>query len=166
MFLLDANVLITAKNQYYPIARVPEFWDWLVHMGLAGSVKMPLEIMEEIAGGNDDLGEWIGEPANRDAMRLDEQVDLAHVQSVLAQYAPDLDDAEMIKIGRDPFLIAYALAEPADRIVVTVEVSKPTCQRANRRIPDICNDLNLSWCNSFRMMTELNFSTGWKAAPG
>nr|WP_234706678.1 DUF4411 family protein [Ensifer aridi] len=27
VYLLDANVLITAKNQYYPIHRVPEFWD-------------------------------------------------------------------------------------------------------------------------------------------
>ncbi|WP_410001046.1 DUF4411 family protein [Rhizobium leguminosarum] len=27
MHLLDANVLITAHNLYYPIQRVPEFWD-------------------------------------------------------------------------------------------------------------------------------------------
>lgn len=163
MFLLDANVLITAKNEYYPIARVPEFWDWLVHMGAAGTLKMPLEIIEEVSGGNDDLGEWIGDASNREALCLDEQANLGHVQAVLAQYAADLDDAEMIKIGRDPFLIGYALAAPADRVVVTVEVSKPTCQRANRRIPDICNGLQLNWCNSFRMMRELNFSTGWKA---
>jgi hypothetical protein len=164
VFLLDANVLITAKNEYYPIERIPEFWEWLAHMAASGAVKMPLEIWEEIAGGADDLGTWIGEQAVKDALCLDEEVDLARVQAVLNQYAPDLNDAELIKIGRDPFLIAYAAASPADRIVVTVEASKPSCQRANRRIPDVCNSMNVSWCNSFKMMKDLNFYTGWKAA--
>ena len=31
LFLLDASVLITANNTYYPIERVPEFWEWLAH---------------------------------------------------------------------------------------------------------------------------------------
>ena len=46
--LLDANVLIDANRDYYPIERVPEFWDWLVEMGELGRVKIPLEIYEEI----------------------------------------------------------------------------------------------------------------------
>lgn len=29
LYLLDANVLITANNSYYEIGRVDEFWDWL-----------------------------------------------------------------------------------------------------------------------------------------
>jgi Domain of unknown function (DUF4411) len=29
LYLLDANVLITARNRYYPIDTVPEFWSWL-----------------------------------------------------------------------------------------------------------------------------------------
>ena len=29
LYLLDANVLIDANRDYYPIHRVPEFWDWL-----------------------------------------------------------------------------------------------------------------------------------------
>ena len=33
LYLLDASVLITAYNSYYPIDRVPEYWEWLVHMG-------------------------------------------------------------------------------------------------------------------------------------
>ena len=44
LFLLDANVLIDANRDYYPIARVPEFWDWLVHNGSAGFVKIPIEV--------------------------------------------------------------------------------------------------------------------------
>jgi hypothetical protein len=166
LHLIDANVLITAKNQYYPIDRIPEFWSWLTHMGTAGAVKMPLEILEEITGGTDDLAEWLSDDDTYNALLLNEEVDAIHVQAVMNQYALDLNDAELIKVGRDPFLIAYALADAVDRCLVTVEASKPTCQRANRRIPDVCNDVGVQWCNSFQMLATLNFSTNWRAALG
>jgi hypothetical protein len=164
LHLIDANVLITAKNQYYEFQRVPEFWDWLAHMGTNGAIKLPLEILEEIIGGDDDLAKWLRDAAIRDALCLDEEVDLGLVQKVMNQYASDLNDAEIITVGRDPFLIAYGLADPANRVIVTVEVSKPTCLRANRRIPDVCNDFGLTWCNSFKMTSDLNFSTNWRTA--
>lgn len=165
MHLLDANVLITAHNLYYPIGRFPEFWDWLVHMGEGGHVKMPVEILEEITEGS-ELAEWLDQGDNYNALRLEEEVDPDRVQAVIARYAADLNDAEIIAIGRDPFLIAYALAQPSTRTVVTVEASKPSTQRANRRIPDICNDLGIQWCNSFQMLAALNFTTSWRAASG
>jgi hypothetical protein len=40
LFLLDANVLINANRDYYPIDRVPELWEWLVHVD-HGSRKNP-----------------------------------------------------------------------------------------------------------------------------
>ncbi|PDT33884.1 MULTISPECIES: DUF4411 family protein [Rhizobiaceae] len=162
MHLLDANVLITAHNLYYPIGRFPEFWDWLVHMGEAGEIKVPVEILEEITEGS-EIGRWLSEADNYSVLRLDEDVDPALVQAVIEKYAPDLNDAEVIEIGRDPFLIAYAMALPANRIVVTVEASKPSAKRANRRIPDVCKDLGVKWCNSFEMMTALNFTTAWRS---
>jgi len=36
LYLLDANVLIDANRDYYPIARIPEFWEWLVYHGEEG----------------------------------------------------------------------------------------------------------------------------------
>ena len=48
LYLLDANVLIDANRDYYPIGRVPEFWDWLAAMGDLGRVKIPQETYEEI----------------------------------------------------------------------------------------------------------------------
>lgn len=54
LYLLDANVLITAHNNYYPIDRFPEFWDWLAHQGNQGNLKIPVEIYEEIKEGGTD----------------------------------------------------------------------------------------------------------------
>ena len=162
--LLDANVLITANNSYYPIDMVPEFWDWLTYYGESGEVRMPIETFEEVTGGGrreDPLKAWLIE--HKTAILLDEEVDPALVQRVIRRgYAPDLTDVELEEIGRDPFLIAYSLVRPADRCVVTTEVSAPAKQRANRKIPDVCGALGVISCNTFTMLRELNFSTGWR----
>lgn len=52
------------------------------------------------------------------------------------RYAPDLNDSEIEEIGQEPFLI-YALDDVANFTVVTKEVSAPSKQRANRRVPDV-----------------------------
>jgi len=74
-------------------------------------------------------------------------------------YAPDLSDLELNKVGRDPFLIAYALAKRDERWVITNEASKPTKQRANRHIPDVCKTLHVSCDNTFFLIRTLDFHT-------
>lgn len=64
-------------------------------------------------------------------------------------YAPNLMDEELEKLGRDPFLVAYALVNPTDRIVVTNEVSKPGKTRANRQLPDVCAGFSITSINGF-----------------
>ena len=133
LYLLDANVLIDANRDYYPLARVPEFWDWLVDCGVKRRMRIPLEMYEEVlAGRDDDLTRWLKD--NRDALRLDEDVDEALVARVtVTGYAPDLS-----------------------------EVSRPKKLRANRHIPDVCRDLDVRCCNTFEFIKALNFTTGWQ----
>lgn len=162
LYLLDTNVLIDANRDYYSIDRVPEFWEWLIDVGSSGHVKIPLEVYEEIKEGKDDLAKWIKESQASEVLLLLEEVDVSLVSRVTDEgYAPDLTDDEVEKIGCDPFLIAYALANQMERCVVTTEVSKPKKQRANRHLPDVCNSLNVSWCNTFEFIRALNFSTNW-----
>ena len=150
-----------------PSMRVPEFWTWLVHKGGAGDLKMPLENYEEVKDGSTDdekdlLFGWIKSAEVKTAILFDEKVDSDLVARVINEgYAPDLTDDEVVQIGRDPFLIAYALASPADRCVVTTEVSAPRKQRQNRRIPDVCTTMGIVCCNTFAMTKALGFKTGW-----
>ena len=164
LHLCDANVLITASNTYYPLDQVPEFWAWIVHQGALGNIKLPLEILEEVlAGGkkDDPLLDWVN--ANKGVLQLAEAVDVALVQTVVTKgYAPDLTDDELEEIGRDPFLIAYALAAP-NRCIVTTEVSKPGKKRQNRKVPDVCNDLGVTCHNPFTIYRNLGFNTKWQA---
>jgi uncharacterized protein DUF4411 len=166
LFLLDANVLITANSTYYPLDQVPEFWSWVHHQAESNRLKIPREIMEEIKAGrkdDDPLLDWICIPDIESALLLDELVDVALVQHVVSTgYAADLSDDEVEKIGRDPFLIAYALADPAERTVVTTEVSRPSAQRANRKVPDVCQNLGAINCGPFALNRALGFRTGWR----
>ncbi|HEY7333916.1 MAG TPA: DUF4411 family protein [Bryobacteraceae bacterium] len=165
LYLLDANITITANSTYYPIDQVPEFWSWLQHQGESGHIKMPLEIMEEVRQGHNDdpLVEWLNKPEIEHALLLQESVDTVLVKRVVAEgYAPDLRDDELEQIGRDPFLIAYALTAPLQRCVVTTETSRPSAQRQNRRVPDVCRSLGLLSCGPFQLNKALGFRTQWK----
>ena len=160
LYLLDANVLIDANRDYYPIKRVPEFWTWLEHLGKQTQVKVPLEIYEELNVGDDDLAIWIIE--HKKQMLLEESVDEQLVANVTKRYAERLNDEEVEKIGRDPFLIAYAVANARQRGIVTTEVSRPSRARANRKLPDVCRDVDVPCFNTFELVRKLGFSTDWK----
>jgi hypothetical protein len=167
LYLLDANVLIDANRDYYSIDRVPEFWEWLVHMGNRGNVKIPIEVYEEIKKKRkdeiDNLAVWAKKEETESALLLNEEADVQLVSKVINEgYATDLTDDEIEKLGRDPFLIAYALRHSSIRWVVTTEVSKPKRQRANRHVPDVCATFNVACCNTFEFVRALNFSTNWK----
>ena len=166
LYLLDANVLIDADRDYYAIERVPEFWDWLLEMATSGRVKIPEENFEEIVRPQpenpDPLIDWA--LANRDNIVLNETVIESSVGWITAQgYAEDLSDIEIEKLGRDPFLMAYAHVDPDNRVVVTTEVSASSKTRANRKIPDVCQDLGIRSIDTFELIRELDFRTDWKA---
>jgi hypothetical protein len=165
LYFLDANVIITAKDSYYAIDQVPEFWDWLGHQAEAGNIKMPPEILDEVSPGtdkDDPFYQWRKDKAIIEALLLLEEVGEALVQRVLDEgYAPDLEDHELEVVGADPFLVAYAMAD-VDRTVVTTEVSSPAKRRQNRKLPDVCDHFGVRCINPFVMNRELGFKTQWK----
>jgi len=163
LHLLDANTLITANNQYYSLDSIPEFWEWIDYQATNGIIKIPVEILDEVLAGrkkNDPLLGWVS--ARKEILSLKEVANPSLVNKVVTEgYAPDLTDDEIIEIGQDPFLIAYALVDTADRCVVTVEVSAPGKKRQNRKIPDVCSDFSITCMNPFQAYRSLRFSTAW-----
>jgi hypothetical protein len=159
LYLLDANVLIRAHEDYYGIDQVPQFWDWLLETAIAGTVKMPFEIHDEIAISTGPLKNWITQAEVKDVLILDEEVDQGLINQVLKRgYAADLTDSELEKIGRDPFLVAYGMMGE-NRVVVTKEVSKPSKQRGNRKLPDVCNAFSVPWMKDFDFFKAAGFKT-------
>lgn len=167
LYLLDACVLIDANRDYYPIERVPEFWEWLLEMGKLDRIKIPQEFYEEVIfprppkDKKDPLVEWLKK--YKDNLVLDEEAVVDQVTRVLEHgYASDLTDEELIKIGRDPFLVAYALVDVQNRSVVTTERSSPSRRRANRKLPDVCEYFSVKCIHTFQLIQELDFRTGWR----
>lgn len=169
IYLLDANTLIDAKRDYFEFERVPEFWDWLQHHGSNGRVCIPIEVYEEFEeakdadGKRDALAEWASDEAVKKSLLFDEEADANMVSSVISKgYCSDPTDQEIEKMGRDPFLISYALRDMESRVVVTTEISRPSKLRANRKVPDVCRYLGIRCINTFQLLRELDFRTGWR----
>ena len=161
LYLLDANVLITANRDYYPLSKLPEFWEWLLHVAEQNFVRMPAEMCHEILMGNDDLENWLKK--NKQQIQWDEIIQPDFVRRVTNEgYGGLLDETEVENIGNDSFLIAYCLVDQQNHCVVTTEASKPNRERANRHIPDVFQDLGIHCCNTFELLRSLNFSTNWK----
>ncbi len=121
-------------------------------------------MLEEILAGkktDDPLASWMAN--HKDDFRLKEDADPVLVNKIVTEgYAPDLTDIELIEIGKDPFLVAHALARYGERCVVTAEVSAPSKQRANRRLPDVCKTFGVQCQNPFQVYRDLGFRTAWK----
>lgn len=163
LYLLDADTLIRADRDAYPINRFPLLWEWLLFQGHERRVKIPVEQYEEIVAGRGDLVEWLCIPEHRKALMLEDEVDIMTVQLVLSEgYAPDLNEVEIDRIGRDPFLVAHGMAAPGERTVVTFEVAAPSKQRANRKVPDVCALFGVPCINIFELIRSLNFSMNWR----
>lgn len=144
IYLLDANTLINAKNYYYPIKRVPEYWDWLVYQGQNGNIKIVNEIYDELKekssrdGEKDELSVWAEQPEVKQALLFEEEADVALVTRVVYEgYVDGPTDDEILTMGQDPFLISYGLRDIENRVIVTAEVSKPKRLGANRHVPDV-----------------------------
>ena len=57
-YLVDANVLIEAKNRYYAFDIAPGFWKWLNQAHSQGTVFSIEKVGEELGRGNDELADW------------------------------------------------------------------------------------------------------------
>jgi len=158
MFLLDSNVFIFAKRDYYPLDRVPEYWYWLLHQAEIDNIKIPRQIFDELQGHDDELQAWLKE--NEDTMVLAGDGLDARVGEVLACYCDDITEAELESLGADPFLIATGLLNGCD--IVSKEGSKPAAQRANKKVPDICRALGVRCITDHALIRELDFRTNWR----
>jgi hypothetical protein len=162
LYLLDADTIITADRDAYPLDRFPVFWEWLIFKGQNAEVKMPLEQYEEVVLGRGQIVDWLKRQDVREALLLGEEAQPTLVDEVTqVGYAPDLNEDEVEQIGQDPFLIAYAYKAESPRTVVTFETSAPSKLRANRKIPDVCRSLGVPCVNLYSMIKTLDFSTTW-----
>ena len=165
-YLLDANVLITANNQYYEIERIPHFWEWIAELAGLGIIKLPEEMMREITPGKQYSAflDWLAN--NRIALTLNRE-QIQPYLNIVFQRGYGISESDQATAGftesnaNDAVLIAYALADSANRIVVTLESVQETGEQLpiprRRKIPLVCRQLGVECIDTFKLIRELDF---------
>ncbi len=133
-YCIDTNVFIDAGERYYPIDIVPGFWANFEELILAGRMKAPEMLIEELERKDDAWRQWVY--GRRETLIVPMDLpQIKAVRKVMAVYAAEGIDAN--RIAGDPFFIALALANGLT--VVTNE--KP--RRGGAKIPKICAALGV-----------------------
>ena len=149
-YVLDANVFIAAKNNYYGFDFCRAFWDWLDLAHAAGTVFSVEKVYDELIERDDDLSVWC-----RDrrplflALAADDVRAVARVNR-WAIDSTDYDPAAKAEFAdaADSFLVAQALA--GGHTVVTHE--RISDGRKRVKIPNAAAAHGVPWCTPFHML--------------
>ena len=149
-YLLDADVLVRAKNQHYGFDFCPAFWDWLIAGNHAGKVFSVEKVNDELQRGADELSEWAADRGASFFLPLDESV-VPTLTAVSAwatsrQYTPAA--VSTFLQAADYYLVAQARA--GGHAVVTHEVASASVNRI--KIPDACDGLDVACVTPYGML--------------
>ncbi len=159
-YLLDANVLIQAKNLHYGLDFCPAFWEWILEKNQSGDVYSIDKVYDEIQAGQDALSTWAKNDATPIFRTTDTSVlsQLGHVSiwATSQQYEP-VAISSFYQIA-DYYLLGHALA--LGSAIVTHEV--PSTSTRKIKIPNVCAGLGISFLNPFEMLRRgrANFVLG------
>ncbi|MBU0560539.1 MAG: DUF4411 family protein [Bacteroidetes bacterium] len=152
-YCLDANVLIQAWQKYYSPKVCPSYWDILSSLGAENKIFMPEVVYEEIIRTDDDLSNWL-KSSDIPIRKIDEQVTkcLQDIYSSNPNHKFLVDNTKARSLA-DPWVIAHAINEKA--IVVTKEEKVTALNSKKIKIPNVCDNMNVSWINDFQLINEL-----------
>ena len=159
-FIIDSDVLITAKNSYYAFDLCPGFWDSLLAQHHAGRTHSLDRIRLELLQGREDdsLVKWVLEsvPASFFLSSNNTEVVAAYTEVMLwVQRNPRFFDSAKAKFatGADGWLVAYAKVNGC--AVVTHEQSRPE-SRNEVKLPDVCLQFGVVFQDVFTMLRALS----------
>lgn len=149
-YLLDANVFIQAKNDYYGFDLAPGFWEWLDREHENGNVFSVDKVRDELIEYGDHLSDWAKARGSDFFLPPDNLVAMS--LTTLATWAGG-GDYENVAVnqflsGADYYLVAHAHAYGFE--VVTHEV--PAASRKKIKIPNACIAVNAKYLTTFQML--------------
>jgi hypothetical protein len=149
-YLLDANVLIAAKNNHYGFDFCPAFWEWLDNANAGGTVHSVERVYDELIERGDDLSDWAHA---RRAFFLPLTADDVRAVAAVNRWAndsPDFDPAAKAEFAdaADSFLVAQASA--GGHTVVTHE--RISDGRKRIKIPNAAAAHGVAWCTPFHVL--------------
>lgn len=160
VFVVDSNFFIEAHRINYPIDVATGFWNKVRQLASEGRIISIDKVKKELYDKNDVLESWCrGHLPEGFFMDTSVLMDFyAHVidwaMSRSDHYLPNALNEFLDAREADAFLVAFCLADPVHRVLVTQEVSEPN-RRSKVKIPDACRALNVSCVNTIEMFRQL-----------
>ncbi|MDQ8163600.1 MAG: DUF4411 family protein [Gemmatimonadota bacterium] len=156
-YLLDANVLITAKRDHYRFATFPCYWDYVLQRAGDGTLCSVDPVRQELIEKQDDLSQWVTDSCPDTMFETpDGATGVALTKLGIWTMAPERPysqaaRAEFLGVA-DSVLVAHALAH--EHTVVTHE--KPAPQAIHKiKIPDACRALGVRCIDPYRLLEEI-----------
>ena len=148
-YLVDANVLIEAKNKHYGFSFCPGFWDWIISANLSGKVYVVHPVMAELKKGKDQLKNWC---SMNGALCLSNAPNLSSNLKTVANWAYEQTYTQAAVtefLGVADFqLIGFAMS--GNHIIVTHET--PGLSKNRIKIPDPCRALGVTYVSPYKML--------------
>jgi hypothetical protein len=159
-YVVDANVFITAFNDYYSFDLVGSFWKVMkTHGDLARVVSID-RVKEELVGRGDMLSDWAKNDYAGSFISTD-RPDVIYHYVAMQKWVQQRDYKDFAKAAfaqkADAWVIAYAKA--AGHTVVTLEKSAPD-SRKSVKIPDVCSAFGVKSVGTFEMLRTLKIRLG------
>jgi hypothetical protein len=160
IYVVDSNFFIQAHRVSYPLDVAFSFWNKVKQLSEEDKIVSIDKVKNEIYDKNDALEEWCRTNLQDGFFKESSEVIAAYGQvstwaiSRSTHYMPNALNEFLDADEADAFIVAYALADPLNRIVVTHEISEPN--RKNKiKIPEACIALNVQFVNTIDMFRQL-----------
>ena len=158
-YIIDSDVLITAKNRYYAFDLCPGFWDSLLALYHSGWVRSLDRVRQELLQGSDDdaIVKWIHDSVPGGFFESCDNAAVASAYTDVMLWVQRnyqfIDNAKAkFATGADGWLVAYSMTH--DCTVVTLEESRPE-SRNQIKLPDVCMQFNVPYVDVFSMLRSL-----------
>lgn len=152
MYLLDANVFITAKNSYYAFDIAPGYWDWIEKSNESGLVFTVDAVVDELTSAKDELSTWVTrmKPSLSKSPGIGTQPHLTATADWAATCGRFTVNAiaEFLSVA-DYYLVAQA--RELGFVVVTHELSDPNAKK-RIKIPDACLAMGVAYSSLWQLL--------------
>ena len=160
IYLVESNFFIQAHRVSYPLDVAFSFWNKVKQLAEEGKIISIDKVRNEIYHNNDTLEEWCRANLPDDFFKESSEAMAAYGQVVdwaisrSSHYMPNALNEFLDADEADAFIVAYALADTNNRIVVTQEISEPN-RKKKIKIPKAFNAFIIQFINTIEMFRQM-----------
>lgn len=161
VYVLDSNVFIESKKRHYAFDIAPGFWKALVDNASEGKLTSIDRVWDEVSLGNDDLTVWANKFFYQYFETTNDAAVVAEFRKIMQWFQKQSQYQQFVRDsfakGADGWLVAFAKVKG---FVVVTEEKLDRGTKNKIPIPNVCQEFNVSYCDTFDMLRKLGVKLG------